>query len=374
MRIVHLTTLHPPLDVRIFEKECRTLAAAGHEVDLLAFRANGQQDGIVFHSLGDHPARPGLGRLARRLATAWRSARRVPADVYHLHDPELIPVAALLRLSGRSVVYDAHEETTREVVDMHPDRPVFGRFLSLVWRLAERICGASVSAVVAATPSIARRFPRRKTVVVRNYPRSQDAEAFVGGPYEDRPPHIVYVGGLTEIRGARELVAAMARVSHPEVRLVVAGRIHSAELEAELRNAPGWEQVDFLGWLPRSGVAAVVREARVGVLPFLPVAGHGDALPNKLFEYMAAGLPVVASHFPLWREIVDGPRCGILVDPSDVGEIAGAIDRLLTDEREAAAMGARGRAAFESEYSWDGEAAKLLELYERLAERRSASA
>jgi glycosyltransferase involved in cell wall biosynthesis len=367
MRIVHLTTLHPPLDVRIFEKECRTLAAAGHEVDLVAFRAKGQEDGIVFHSLGDEPARPGLGRLARRLVKAWRTARRVPADAYHLHDPELIPVAALLRLTGRRVVYDAHEETTREVVDMHPDRPLFGRFLSLVWRLAERICGASVSAVVAATPSIARRFPGRKTVVVRNYPRVQDAERFFGGPYEERPPHIVYVGGLTGIRGARELIAAMARVSHAEARLVIAGEIQPPELEAELRRATGWNRVDFLGWLPRSEVARALREARVAVLPFLPVAGHEDALPNKLFEYMAAGLPVVASNFPRWREIVEGTGCGLTVDPRDSDAVAAAIDELLAAEAEAGEMGASGRAAFRSTYSWDGEAAKLLQLYELLA-------
>jgi glycosyltransferase involved in cell wall biosynthesis len=368
MRIAHLTTLHPPLDVRIFEKESRTLAAAGHEVDVLAVRADeGRREGIAFHSLGDEPARPGLARLARRLVGAWRAARRVGADVYHVHDPELIPVATLLRLSGRRVVYDAHEETTREVVDMHPDRPLFGRFLSLVWTVAEAICGATVDAVVAATPSIARRFPARKTVVVRNYPRPEEAEAAVGGTFAERPSHAVYVGDLTAIRGAKELVAAMARVGLPDARLVVAGRVAPAELDAELRSEPGWERVDFRGWLPRSGVDGVLREARVAVLPFLPVAGHEDALPNKLFEYMAAGLPVVASAFPAWREIVEDAGCGILVDPRDPGAIATAIERLLADDEEAAAMGARGRAAFERSYTWETEAPKLLALYDRLA-------
>jgi hypothetical protein len=235
MRIVHLTTLHPPLDVRIFEKECRTLASAGHEVDLVAFGDDGQEDGVVFHSLGDEPARPGLGRLARRLAAAWRTARSVPGDVYHVHDPELIPVAALLRLGGRRVVYDAHEETAREVVAMHPERPVLGRVLSLVWAVAERICAVAVSAVVAATPAISRRFPARKTVVVRNFPTASESESFVGGPHAQRPPLVLYLGGVTAIRGAREMAAAIERVSTPGAKLVLGGTVRQPGLVAALR-------------------------------------------------------------------------------------------------------------------------------------------
>jgi glycosyltransferase involved in cell wall biosynthesis len=368
MRIVHLTTLHAPLDVRIFEKEARTLAAAGHDVHLAAFAAPaGEQDGVRFHSLGDEPARPGLRRLALRLVAAWRVARALRADVYHVHDPELIPVLLLLGLKRRRVVYDAHEETPREVIAMHPYRPLFGRLLSLLWTVAERLCGIRATAVVAATPSIARRFPERKAMVVHNYPRPDEAETFVGSAHEARPPHVAYVGGLTAIRGARELVTAMARLGDPRARLVVAGQIEPFELETELRSSPGWDRVDFLGWLPRSGVAHVLREARVAALPFQPVGGQQDSLPNKLFEYMAAGLPIVASDFPLWREIVEAAGCGLLVDPRDSDAIAAAIERLLANEREAAGLGARGREAFESQYSWDGEAAKLLALYERLA-------
>jgi glycosyltransferase involved in cell wall biosynthesis len=361
MRIVHLTTLHPPLDVRIFEKECRTLASAGHEVDLVAFGDDGQEDGVVFHSLGDEPARPGLGRLARRLAAAWRTARSVPGDVYHVHDPELIPVAALLRLGGRRVVYDAHEETAREVVAMHPERPVLGRVLSLVWAVAERICAVAVSAVVAATPAISRRFPARKTVVVRNFPTASESESFVGGPHAQRPPLVLYLGGVTAIRGAREMAAAIERVSTPGAKLVLGGTVRQPGLEAALRS----ERIELRGWLSRPDVAAELRQTRVALLVLHPVPAHLESLPIKLFEYMAAAIPVVASDFPLWRELIDG--AGVLVDPLDVDAIAAAVDRLLANPAQAEAMGARGRELVASRYSWEGEAAKLLELYERLA-------
>jgi glycosyltransferase involved in cell wall biosynthesis len=362
MRIAHVTTLHAPDDVRIFEKECATLAAAGHEVHLLAFAPpRGRLRGVVFHSLGEARPRPGPAGLARRLRAAWRAAQRIRADLYHVHDPELIPVALLLRLSRRRVVYDAHEDTPREVVAMHLDRPLFGRALSACWTVAGWICSAAVTAVVAATPSIGSRFPARKTVVVRNFPTEFESEHFVGGPHSDRPPHIVYIGGVNGIRGVREMAAAVERVRIPGTKLVLAGTVQDPGLEPELRS----ERIDVREWLPRDQVAALLREARVGLLVLHPVAAHVESLPIKLFEYMAAGIPVVASDFPLWRELIDG--AGLLVDPLDADAIASAVEALLRDPVTAEAMGARGRELVTSRYAWDAEARRLLALYDRLA-------
>ncbi len=208
MRIAHLTTLHAPLDVRIFVKEARTAAAAGHDVHVVAPGGRGEQDGVHFHDLGASPE-PGLGRLASRLRAARRVARRLRADVYHLHEPELIPLAAALKARGARVVYDAHEETPLEVRAMHPDRPAFGSALALTWRTAERVIGATADGIVAATPSIATRFPDRKTIVVRNYPTREEAARFVGGPHAERAPNVLYLGGVTAIRGAHEMAAAI---------------------------------------------------------------------------------------------------------------------------------------------------------------------
>ena len=354
MKIVHLTTLHAPRDVRIFVKEARSLAAAGHEVHLVAPGAAGSEDGVELHDLGARTA-PGLGALAGRLRAAWRIARRLRADVYHLHEPELIPLGLALKATGARVVYDAHEETPLEVRAMHADRPALGRGLALGWTLAEKAAGATADGVVAATPSIARRFPARKTVVVRNFPTSEEAERFAGGPHAARPPNVVYLGGLTEIRGAREMAAAIERVEHPRARLVLAGTG---------RTDVSGDRIDVRGWLPREGVAEVLREGRVGLLILHPVPAHLDSLPIKLFEYMAAGIPVVASDFPAWRELVGD--AGILVDPLDVDAIAAAIDTLLADPEAAQAMGAHGREAVEQRYGWKAEAEGLLSLYDRL--------
>ena len=367
MRVVHLTSLHAPDDVRIFVKECRTLAAAGHEVHLVAPAAALElRDGVRLHPLTGAVAEPGVRKLAGRLSAAWRSARALRADVYHLHEPELIPLAVLLRAAGNRVVYDAHEETPLEVRALHRSAAV-GGLLALAWRAAERVCGAAAHGIVAATPSIARRFPERKTVVARNYPAADEAERFRGPPHEGRPHDVVYLGGVSAIRGAREIVAAIERVRDPDARLVIAGVMQPAALRSELEREAGWARVDFRGWLSREGVAATLRDARIGLLTLHPVAAHLESLPVKLFEYMAAGVPVVASDFPLWRQIVGGSGCGVLVDPLDAGAIAAAVDGLLGDPAAAAELGARGRTAFAERYSWRTEAAELLALYGRLA-------
>jgi glycosyltransferase involved in cell wall biosynthesis len=354
VRIAHLTTLHTPLDVRIFAKEARTAAAAGHEVHLVAPSGAGERDGVQFHDLAAE-GEPGPRQAAARVRAAWRAARRLPADVYHLHEPELIPVAVALKAKRACVVYDAHEETPLEVRAMHPDRPLFGRSLSLGWRGSERLVGAAANGIVAATPSIAGRFPARKTVVVRNFPTAEEAEAFVGGPHAERPPNVLYLGGVTAIRGAREMVAAIERV--PEARLVLAGPV------AEGLDLAG-ERVELRGQLPREGVAELLREARAGLLVLHPVEAHLESLPIKLFEYMAAGIPVVASDFPLWRELIGD--AGVLVDPHDVDAIARAIQELLADPTRAEAMGRAGREAVAERFSWEPEGERLLSLYERL--------
>jgi glycosyltransferase involved in cell wall biosynthesis len=355
MKIVHLTTLHAPRDVRIFVKEARSQAAAGHEVHVVAPGASGSEDGVELHDLGARTD-AGLRALQGRLRAAWRAARRLRGDVYHLHEPELIPLGVALKATGAHVVYDAHEETPLEVRAMHPDRPLLGRALSLGWTLAEKVTAATADGIVTATPSIARRFPERKTVVVRNFPTAEETERFAGGaPHAERPPNVVYLGGLTEIRGAREMAAAVGRVRHPGARLVLAG---PGAMEVS------GDRIDIRGWLSRQSVADVLREARVGLLVLHPVPAHLESLPIKLFEYMAAGIPVVASDFPAWRELVGD--AGLLVDPYDVGAIATAIDTLLDDPQAAEAMGARGRELVRERYAWEAEAERLLSLYERL--------
>jgi len=369
MRIAHVTTLHPPDDARIVVRECATLAAAGHKVHLVA-RGAGRldDDAIVPAPIEVDEVRTGPRGLARRLRGALKAARAVGADLYHLHDPELLPLVLPLKAGGAAVVYDVHEDAPREVIAFGSSRAL-GRARSLAWIAAEAAAARIVDGIVAATPTIEHRFPRSKTVLARNFPVAAEVDAFAGPPLAERPPVALYVGGISTLRGAHELVAGIERVRVDGARLVLAGDFQPPELRAELSQLPGWERVDALGRLPRDGIAEQLRRARVGVVTLHPIAIHHDALPVKLFEYMAAGIPVVASDFPLWREIVQGAQCGVLVDPQDPAAVGEAIERCLADPAAAEEMGRRGRDAVQLRYAWEPEGQRLLALYARIRGR-----
>ncbi|MCK4791003.1 MAG: glycosyltransferase, partial [Desulfobacteraceae bacterium] len=191
-------------------------------------------------------------------------------------------------------------------------------------------------------------------------------------PYAERLPELAYVGGITARRGVREMVEAVGRLSKGlDAKLALAGDFRPLDLEAEVRVMHGWERVNFLGWQNRSEVAMLLGRVRAGLVVLHPEPNYLEAYPVKLFEYMAAGLPVIASNFPLWREIVLDAGCGLLVDPLDTEAIAEAIQELLENPANAEAMGKRGQTAVRKRYNWDRELEKLLSFYDGMLEGKS---
>jgi glycosyltransferase involved in cell wall biosynthesis len=361
--VAHLTAVHPRDDARIFGKECRTLAAAGYEVHLVAPGTGDTViDGVHLH----HVPTP-RSRLRRMTATAYsvyRLARSLDADAYHFHDPELIPVALLLARSGKRVIYDSHEHLPQQILTKPWIARPIRRPLASLAELGERLAARLVSAVVTAEPYVRRRFTgaATRTVTVNNFPRLDEFPA-PNQDWEARDRAVCYVGAITELRGAREMVSAIGRT---DARLLLAGRFDPASLARELAAAPGWSQVDFMGHLSREDLARMLARARAGLVVLYPIPNYVEANPTKMFEYMSAGIPVIASNFPAWRTIVDRNECGLCVDPSSPGEIAAAIDWILANPDDARRMGENGRRAVERLYNWGAERRMLLGLYEEL--------
>jgi glycosyltransferase involved in cell wall biosynthesis len=366
VRVCHLTSVHPAYDTRIFEKECVSLVAAGYDVHLVAPAAESKRVRNVT-IVAVPPARSRLGRATVTTARVLVRALQIRARVYHLHDPELIPVGIVLRALGKKVIYDAHEDVPADILDKHYLPRWTRTTLARIVDVGERVAARWLSQVVAATPAIARRFPTARRVVVQNFPHPAEFTPATDAPYHRRGPVVAYVGLIQEIRAAMEMVRAIEQVATRQpVRFVLAGRFDTPALEARVRALPAWRHVDYRGVLPRASVAPVFAEARLGLVLFHPTANHVESQPNKLFEYLAAGLPVVASHFPLWRQIIEGARCGLVVDPRDSSAIASAIGWLLEHPAEAEAMGARGREVVRQRLNWSQEEVALLECYARI--------
>lgn len=365
-RVLHLTSGHGIHDARVFQKECRSLKHAGYHTSLVI--AHEHDD--VIQGINVLAVRGVRGRLKRITLLPWRlyrAAVKENADVYHFHDAELLPVGLLLKAQGKRVVYDAHEDLPRTFLTKAYLKKWARRPMMQISERFETFAARRFDAIVAATPVIGDRFLRFNpaTVVINNFPIIEEIVPTRMLPWHERRNWAVYLGALTHERGAVELVKAMSLLpSQLNVTLKIAGLFNAPTLRSELQSLPGWKQVDWLGYLSRADVAHLLRFCRVGVVVLGAEQAYMEAQPVKLYEYMAAGLPVVASNFKRWRQVVDG--CGLLVNPGSPREIASAIEHLLTHPREAEEMGKRGRAAVERFYNWSTEEAKLLDLYSSL--------
>lgn len=367
--ICHLTTVHDWNDVRIFVKMCRSARTDGFRVHLVApvtfSNPVADTDGVTVHPLRKYRSR--LLRASLGTLRAVRKALAIDAAAFHVHDPELLPAIWALRLFLRRVVFDFHEEFSAQV----RTKPYLGRWSRVIAsRLArcwELLLCLGASKLVTATPRIRERLPirRQAAVVVCNYPSLTEFAAPTRTPFDRRPPVAYYVGGITEIRGCFEMVEA-ARIltsAYTGVAIRIAGPFDSADLERRVRQASHGLDVEVLGRRNRDQVKGDLEHTRVGLVIFKPGPNHWYSLPNKLFEYMAAGIPVVASDFPLWNDIVTRGHCGITVDPTDPKQIAAAIKRLVEDTDLAQSMGTGGRQAVEATYHWGHAWNRLRRLY-----------
>ncbi|QAA76346.1 MAG: glycosyl transferase family 1 [Candidatus Bipolaricaulis sibiricus] len=362
-----LTTVHPPFDTRIFHKEAKTLVRAGHDVTLIAQHdKNEVVDGVQIIAL----PKP-KNRFTRIFGLAWRAFRlalRQRADIYHFHDPELLLAGGLLKMLTRAkVIYDVHEDVPEQILTKHWLPALLRHPLAVVFNAFEKFLSRALDAVVVATEGIAEKFRGLNPVVIHNYPDLRMLPDLSPVPKEGKEKTLVYVGGISKLRGALEMVRALEYLDHVDgLRLDLIGRFEPPELERELQALPGYRRVRFLGWLQPPEVYGHLKEADIGLVCLHPEPRYVVAWPVKLFEYMAAGLPVVASNFPLWKEIVGGNNCGLCVDPLDPKAIAQAIEYLLTHPEEARRMGEHGRQAVREKYNWEKESEKLLALYAEL--------
>jgi glycosyltransferase involved in cell wall biosynthesis len=375
VKVVHMSSAHPARDIRIFYKECCALAQAGFKVTLVADHPQDElAQGISIKAVAKPRRR--LERMTKGIWQVYREAVKQKGDIYHFHDPELIPIGLLLRLRGKKVIYDIHEDMPRDVLSKsYLPRWVRKPLAGLV-EMVENASARRFSALVPATPMIAARFQtlNPNTVTIHNYaivPARREKLV----PWNERPWSVAYAGLISRERGIVEIIRALELLAERRpIRLTLAGRFSSEGLRAEVSRLPGWQHVDYLGVLDPLQVPEILERSRAGLVTLHPEPQYLEALPIKLFEYMSAAIPVVVSDFPLWRQIVETARCGMLVDPLNAQQIARALEYLASHEDVSEAMGSRGRTAVEKQYCWSNEARKLVDLYENLVGRTAERA
>ncbi len=367
IKVCILTSVHSPFDIRIFDKEANSLVQAGYDVTLIAPHDKDKiVDGIRIVPLPKPKKR--VERMTKTVWEVYRKALGVDVNIYHFHDPELIPIGLLLKRQGKRVIYDVHEDVPRQNLSKPYIPAVLRKPISGMIEALEAFSARRFDGVITATPFINRRFLElgANAVNVNNYPLASEL-ALAENQWEKKEKVVCYVGGIAKIRGAFEMVEAIGKTKY---RLLLAGNIEP-DIENGLKQMPGWQHVEALGFVDRKVVMATAARSMGGLVLLHPTINYIDALPIKMFEYMSAKIPVIASNFPLWKEIVEGAECGICVDPLNPEEIAEAIQFIVEHSAEAEQMGKNGRKAVEERYNWCMEEKKLLLLYEEIIGQRT---
>jgi glycosyltransferase involved in cell wall biosynthesis len=353
--------------VRIFHKECVSSARAGFETYCVVPNAKTRVEEGVHMLSFDVGDRSRLQRFYFTVKQVYQEAIKVNADIYHLHDPELLLIAAKLKkATGAKIVFDSHEDVPKQILDKPWIPKMLRPWISKGYAGFEKRVCKKLDAVVSVTPIICERFSRfhPNVVLVANYPDLTEFDLDNDTKLQKIPRSICYVGGLSETRGIRELVQALAYV---DAELHLAGWFESSALEAEIRALPGWEKVKFYGKINRDDVKNLLAQSQIGLVTLLPTASYKEAYPIKMFEYMAAGIPVLASDFPLWRVLAEKHHCAEFVDPNSPKAIAQKLEDMFQNP-QLEDLGRNGRQAILNEINWQNEAQKLLGLYKNLSQ------
>jgi len=362
-KIIHLSSAHHDHDVRIFLKECRSLAKLfpDHEIHLVLPGVEPRlEDGVHIHSSGPR-GNSKFQRMYHTVNQVYQKALELDGICYHLHDPELLRLSLKLQRKGKKVIYDAHEDLPRQFMGNSrlPGRSIILRVIEWV----ENFYASKAHGIITATPYIANRFLKinPNTTDINNFPLETEIE-FIDHQSVQKEKIVCYIGGIWPSRGITELVDALD-ASGP--RLALAGKI-DADFKSILAQRQGWTQVDELGFIDRQASMELKQKALAGIVTFLPLPNHVNAQPNKIFEYMAAGLPVIGSNFPLWKALIETNNCGLCVDPTRPDEIAQAIRFLVENPEKAAEMGENGRKMVQNTYNWTAEEKKMLAFYQKV--------
>jgi len=361
--ICQLATAHDVSDERVLHRMAETAAEFGYRSTFaVPYDGTAAHPNVALVSTG-----PRSHNMSGRVAAGIRLliwAARSDADVFQFHDPDLLPAAILLKLMGRRVIYDVHDDYERNILARLAHKPRLACIASKLWWFAEKTAARAFDGVVVADRHLAAKFGERSSVILGNYPRGNFTNR--SRTEEEETFNLLYVGGVSRLRGLGVVLEALKLIDIPELRLHVVGSGRDHSLIEQLRADP---RVILHGQVPWRQLYRYYERAHVGLALYQPIPSfvyYPGENAVKILEYMAAGVPIVTSDFPGLRKFVKDDGAGLVVDPHDPEAVRDAIVELYQNEGARLAMGERGSHLFATKYNWEMHQEKLIELYDRV--------
>lgn len=364
-KVCHISTAHNENDSRILLKECQSLSNAGYDVYLLV--TSDKEKNIYGTNIV--PLSNGSGRLYRlftKRKEAYQKALEIDADIYHFHDPELIGIGKKLKKRGKKVIYDVHEDVPKQVLNKTYMGPLYVRkVVSKIFDIHEKSSARKFDAIIGAIDEIANKFDNSNSVAIKNYAIKEVIDEAIPVTREESKDKlvIIYVGGITAIRGIRELIQATGKFNG-EVELWILGTWETEELFEECKALDGYKYCKYFGSLLLKDVYKYTKAADIGMCTLYPVSNYKESIPIKVLEYMASSLPIILSDFDYWKNLFGD--VGEYVNPVNIDDIARGIRKFLDNRELLEVYSKKNREKFISNFSWDAEEKKLLELYKKI--------
>lgn len=357
-----ITSVHSALDDRIFEKQAKSLAKAGYNVILIApYTHRDIKNDIVIEPIKKYNNR--ILRIVFGPIIILRKAINFNSDIYHFHDPELIIIGLILKLIGKKIIYDVHEDYPGQILYKKWLKSLFLRqIISFTVKLIQPVIAMQFDAIITARTDISKQF--KKSYLIRNLSIINYSDSIKpDNSIKKSIPSIIYAGGLSEVRGIKELIEAIS-ILNGKAELWLLGWWENDNYFKICKESKGWKYTKYFGNVPYKKYFAIMKRADIGAVNFFPIKNHSQTMPNKIFDYMSCFIPLIISDFPYWRNIFY--NCAVFINPYDPIDIAQNLNYLLNHTKYASILGDNARQLVINKFSWEEESLKLLNIYKKV--------
>ncbi len=365
MKVCVITTVHPPDDIRI-SKELETLVKAGYNVVYIAQKGKFGKNKVEYRPITRYHGR--IIRLVKGSREALEQALEVNADIYHFHDPELIGLGKKLKRRGKKVVYDIHEEYPSVILSKNWVPRYLRKVVARLVDSYERRAVYLMDGIVVVVPEQLERFSgKEKFAILPNFPDTQLLESIRNKKKDGEDVKFVYLGSIDIDRSIVEMIEAFVMLRKKyHIRFDLLGPIHDKSLRNYITEKESQtDGLAYRGTLAHNDALEIVSESDVGLMVMHRGRSKEMSSPLKMYEYLGLGLPIIASDFRKWREILDEKPCALFVDPDSPSDIAEKMEILIKDKKLRNNM-RENAIEISSKYSWKSIENRLLTLYKSL--------